>query len=448
MPKLSGRKKSLAPHIFPLLFLLAAVYLMWQYSFRTPFGEETCPPIPETYDIIVIGGGPEGILSALAAAGENTDVLYIDISKPEAGGKTVYLPVFWAAGTPAQEEREINYPPELMAREIYNRGGETGNYSQILSFCLASAEALNWLETLVGAAYPVPDPAKPGLHYDGELSPTAVFCSTEALLPQFVCKRSRSLQPLRLLEENGKVKGVVVKNERGNEEEVLSRAVILADGGYGSNPEMLQNIAGKKGVLARPEGGHEGEGLRLALAAGARTAALESVFLSPFLLSTGEKITLTEEEASDLLFFNKNGEVVEKEAGLEELLAANHGISFLVAGNNGTFPSGIPCARVEDLNLLSLVLKTEAETLAPAVEELQPPYRVAVVGLLALTPGGLAVDEKYCVKGEKETIKGLYAAGEITGGLHGGTAQPELFWAECIVSSYLAGKNAAAWARR
>ena len=97
---------------------------------------------------------------------------------------------------------------------------------------------------------------------------------------------------------------------------------------------------------------------------------------------------------------------------------------------------------------MSLVLKTKAETLAPAVEELQPPYRVAAVGLLALTPGGLAVDEKYCVRGEKEAIKGLYAAGEITGGLHGSTAQPELFWAECVVSSYLAGKNAAAWARR
>ena len=265
-------------------------------------------------------------------------MLYIDISKPEAGGKTVYLPV---SGQPVPEPGGAGL---IILRnlwpEIYNRGGETGNYSQILSFCLASAEALNWLETLVGAAYPVPDPAKPGLHYDGELSPTAVFCSTEALLPQFVCKRSRSLQPLRLLEENGKVKGVVVKNERGNEEEVLSRAVILADGGYGSNPEMLQNIAGKKGVLARPEGGHEGEGLRLALAAGARTAALESVFLSPFLLSTGEKITLTEEEASDKLF-NKTAKWWKKRPGWKSCWRQiRHLIS--VAGNNDTFPSRIP----------------------------------------------------------------------------------------------------------
>ena len=48
--------------------------------------------------------------------------------------------------------------------------------------------------------------------------------------------------------------------------------------------------------------------------------------------------------------------------------------------------------------------------------------------------------------GQQGALPGLYAAGELTEGLQGRQALPELFLTEAVVSAKIAGEQAAQWA--
>ena len=58
--------------------------------------------------------------------------------------------------------------------------------------------------------------------------------------------------------------------------------------------------------------------------------------------------------------------------------------------------------------------------------------------------GGLVIDKNAQVMGfDLKPVKGLYAAGEVTGGVHGGVRLGGDAMADCIVFGRIAGKNAA-----
>jgi len=60
------------------------------------------------------------------------------------------------------------------------------------------------------------------------------------------------------------------------------------------------------------------------------------------------------------------------------------------------------------------------------------------------TMGGLVINKNAQVIGfDMKTVKGLYAAGEVTGGVHGAVRLGGDAMADCIVFGRIAGKNAA-----
>jgi len=60
------------------------------------------------------------------------------------------------------------------------------------------------------------------------------------------------------------------------------------------------------------------------------------------------------------------------------------------------------------------------------------------------TMGGLVIDKNAQVVGfDLKPVKGLYAAGEVTGGVHGAVRLGGVAMADCLVFGRIAGKNAA-----
>jgi len=79
-----------------------------------------------------------------------------------------------------------------------------------------------------------------------------------------------------LRDADGRIAGVRTVDPQGNHAEIRARATLLASGGFEGNPEMMTNYLGAPAAHIRPvaRGGYynKGEGIRMALAAGAAPA--------------------------------------------------------------------------------------------------------------------------------------------------------------------------------
>lgn len=79
-----------------------------------------------------------------------------------------------------------------------------------------------------------------------------------------------------------------------------------------------------------------------------------------------------------------------------------------------------------------------------AISPTEPIYAAIVVPAIHYTMGGLKIDEATRVIDEHgKPIVGLFAAGEVTGGVHGSNRLAGNSLLECVVFGRIAGKSAA-----
>ena len=420
----------------------AAIFLLTQYSLRreTP----VYPRIPISVDVIVLGSGLTGAVAVQSAVQAGADVFYIDLSEPDAGGFPAFSPAYWASGTAAQEEAGIEYFPERMAVDIFERGREAGDFSLIMRFSEESASHLAWLEEVTASNFSVlvaPE-TNPGLHSpaSGNVE-TFVMRGLAEDISSIAAGYSRTMKPERLLLSGNRVIGLSVRNGNGATEEIFCQAVILADGGFASEPDMLEEFTGITDTVARPEGGHRGIGLQLAMDIGAETALLDRASVLPIFLPEGRQVpyeafpgaVLADIRGNAVTFSNTVADTV-REAG---------GRLFVIYGSENR-PDDRSFTAVESLSSLATGLGIDRMSAQELTVGLTAPYYVAVAAVTALMPGGLQVDEYFRVT----HIDGLYAAGEIAAGLHGERVNVSLVFAESIISARIAAREASNWARR
>ena len=119
-----------------LLFSLLVVLLIrFSFSPATP----TYPPLPVSVDIVVVGSGLVGELTALAAAQQAADVLYLDLQNTEQPLLPPYLPVFWLAEKSAPLRRRTCFAGNTALKST-DGGGEAATM-RTLNFCLQSVKA-------------------------------------------------------------------------------------------------------------------------------------------------------------------------------------------------------------------------------------------------------------------------------------------------------------------
>ncbi|MDW7652150.1 MAG: FAD-binding protein [Bacillota bacterium] len=444
MPK---RRTNSSWRVFYTAILLAAAgFLLAQYSLRreTP----VYPALPKSVDVIVLGSGLTGAAVVHAASQWGVDVFYIDLGEPDAGGFPAFSPAYWAAETQAQKDADIEYSAENMALDLYNQGGEAGNISLILRFSAESGSHLAWLEEVTDTEFTISEVPNdnPGLHSPaGAAAENVVMPALTADLTRLTTRYSQSVKPQRLLLDEDGIFGMTVQNESGEQEDIYTRSVVLADGGYASSPDMLAEYAGITDTVSRPEGGHNGLGLQLALEAGASTLHLNRASVMPVFLPEGRRIDET--TLTEAILLGAGGDPVLPADSLTETIRAAGGRLFILYGDNNA-PENSNFTRIDSLGALAAGLGIGREKAEEMTAGIDPPYHVAVAGLIALTPGGLVVDEQYRVMRQETPIPGLYAAGEITAGLHGQESIAALSFSEGVISGRIAGGEAAGWARR
>ena len=295
----------------------------------------------------------------------------------------------------------------------------------------------------------------------------------------------------KILMADGKAVGVEAEGAAGNSITVNAKAVILTTGGFGANSDKIAEY--------RPDlvdycttnaDGIQGQGLDMAVEVGAKTVDLDQIQIHPTVHvdEGGNAHLITEGLRGDgAILVNQNGErfydevstrdkVSAAEIAQQSETGADHvwlvmdqamaDASAVIQGyiNNGYTVSG------ESYEELAEAMGVDAALFASTMEgwnacveagedsqlsenqrtsfanplNTAPYYAITVTPGIHHTMGGLVIDSKAEVIGSDDAaIPGLFAAGEVTGGVHGANRLGGNAVADITVFGRVAGTSAA-----
>jgi len=198
-----------------------------------------------TTDIVIVGSGGAGLTAAIEATNSGVNVIVVE-KMAFMGGNTNYATGGMnAAGTKYQEALGIEDSPELFYQDTM-KGGHNKNDPELLKyFTEKSAETIYWLESLgadlsevgrsggqsVNRIHKGPGGMPIGTHLMDVFSNQVKELGIDVRL---------NTKAIEILAEGNKVTGIKVENKDGNTYNINAKAVILASGGFGANPELVE----------------------------------------------------------------------------------------------------------------------------------------------------------------------------------------------------------------
>lgn len=364
----------------------------------------------------------------------------------------------------------------------------TGNYELVRTLCENALPALEWLEgygmqvadeisTVLGALWPRTHGVNGGAAFIETLYKAAQQFGVQIML---------NTKGTELIAENGRVVGV--KAEQGGNTITLraKKGVVIATGGYGENPEMRAqyNTYWKEMPLTMPSTNSpyiNGDGILMAQAVGANLTGMGFIQLMPSSHPvTGSLFTGVWGSAETQVFVNKQGKRFVNEYAERDVLAGaaleqEDALFFIICdaqivGNRDIqqmLDNG-DVIKADTLEELAVKLGIDPATFVAEIEKYNSyvdqqydpdfgktnfgNYKVEVAPFYATprspavhhTMGGLEIDTlARVISVDGEPIPGLYAAGEVTGGIHAGNRLGGNALADVIVFGRIAGESAA-----
>jgi fumarate reductase flavoprotein subunit len=237
--------------------------------------------VPETFDVIIVGGGGSGLAAAVSAAENGAQVLVLE-KEPEPGGTTgLAVGSFTANRTPQQQQAGIVDRVDDHAEDagcFAPRKIEARNNEELRRWFLGhGADTLAWLQDM-GLSFQGPNPEPPNrvprMHnvipgaraYIATLQDRLQGCGGRLLCQAQAVALTRA--------DGGGVTGVIAEVGVQGERQVFSarRGVVLAAGDYTNSKELIGRHLGEtfravEGINQKSTGdGHllaEREGARL-----------------------------------------------------------------------------------------------------------------------------------------------------------------------------------------
>lgn len=446
-------------------------------------------------DVIVIGGGGAGLAAAVSAHQNGATVLVLE-KMPRVGGNTLIAGSAYNAVDPKrQKPLGVEDSIDLHYKHTYEGGDKLGNPVLIKKFVENAYPGIEWLEslgmefkddifTVLGALYPRSHkPVKPlgtgfiGTYEDYFSKNKGITVLTDSKVEDLII-------------ENGRVTGVKATGRKENIVAKAKNGVVIATGGYGANIDLCQQYNSKL-TNAIPTTNHPGATGEVMLMASekinANLVGLEYIQLLPMGdPSNGSLSGNIEGSVEDRIFVNKSGKrfvaederrdvmtnaLFEQEDSFMWTIVDSHTYPTEQDKNNFNESIGDLVKKgrafkgdtIEELatkiKLDPVVLKDTIEKFNIAVENKTdeferklfanklnkgPFYAGARVPTVHHTMGGIEINERTQVLNKNgEIIPGLFAAGEVTGGLHGSNRLGGNALAEITVFGKIAGEEAA-----
>ncbi len=392
-------------------------------------------------DILVIGGGSAGLHAAIEAKKHGVEVVLVYKS---GGNATIMAAGGFAGNFDFDEEIEKERINETFIKDIINSGRNINNKEIVKKLVESSSQEINELNKQGVKFYLEEDKELKLFHASGHTYPRTVRCLDGNTRQYYSILRELALQLGVIIMSDVNILDLVKKDEKvcgaigihKNSPIFFScTSVILATGGISANYNFSTH---RKGT--------QGNGLIMALKAGASLVDMEFIQFMPTVIAYPENLsglivtdTLRGEGA---ILLNKHMErfmerysPLKKDMETRDIIA--NSIFQEVYEGRGTNRNTVYLdARHIDRERIKESF-TNYELLMKA--GIDPKENLIEISPAAhYTCGGIKIDDNAYTG-----VEGLWAAGEVTGGLHGANRLGSVALTENIVFGKLAGKNAA-----
>lgn len=288
-----------------------------------------------TFDLAIVGGGTAGLAAAIEAAGRGLQVIVIEAQDRLGGTLHWAAGLLSAAGTNLQRERGISDSPDAHFADVMEISGHTADPLFVRKAVDLAAETVDWLLT---NSFDI-DPACPrnvqnhafysvDRTYWGRNKALSVL---EVLLRALETLGSRGpvvelgTRAKRLLKGSGGViSGVEVEGADGQRREILAGNVLVTTGGFAGNPQMFQELTGRRLYGPMPTGS-DGSGIQMLLEAGATWRK------SPYLMSSVGGIE--DEDGTGRVSFYERPQLIPQHRQPWEIYVSRNGRRFMREDN-------------------------------------------------------------------------------------------------------------------
>lgn len=453
-------------------------------------------PTEQTFDVVVVGSGGAGFSAAIEAKEAGKSVVLIE-KMPAVGGNTLIsgaemnVPNNWV-----QEKLGIKGDsPEKMAEDTIKGGDELGDPHMIQVMTENALDAATWLKDDIKVEFLDDQLFQFGGHsYKRALIPKGH--TGQEVITKFRAKADKLEIPIKLnttakelIQENNRITGVKAENKEGQMITYKAKnGVILTTGGFGSNVEMRKKYNEKmdESYMSTVTEGSTGDGIIMAEAVGADLTNMENIQTYPICNpKTGVISLLADTRFDGAILVNQEGkrfveELERRDVISNAILEQTGGYTYQLWNDDINKISGtmkVHEAEYEELLKQKMIVKADTleeaaaffdidiQNLKETVKKVNqyakdgkdeefnhrgelvslakgPYYIEKAVPSVHHTMGGLVINDKTEVLNKDgQPIPGLYAAGELTGVIHGSNRLGGNAITDIIVFGRIAGQE-------
>ena len=449
-----------------------------------------------TTDVVVVGGGGAGMTAAITIAESGKSVIIIEKSDILGGNTSRASSGMNACETHYEAEQGVEDSVELFIEDTMKSGKEINDPDLVRTLAENTSAAIDWLDE-ENAPLSGPLGTMGGLSAKRTHRPTDAEGNVTSVGNYLVSALGVRLDELgveiitgtavdKVIMEDGKACGVTGVGTYGENVTVHAGAVVIATGGFGGNMDRIVELRPDlEGYISTNVATATGDAIDFLGEIGADFVDLEQIQLHPTVIPTDGALVGEALRGDGAILVNREGVRFTNETGTRDAVSAAEvaqtgGNVWLIA-NQEMYEGSAVIKKLDKSGYL--VTGETLEELAAAMEFDQaatealletvetwsgyvasgvdadfsrdigtpltdlssgPYYAVNVGPGIHHCMGGVKINaEAQVISTDGNPIPGLYACGEVTGGIHGANRLGGNAVADIVVFGRIAGENAA-----
>ncbi len=439
-------------------------------------------------DVVVIGAGGAGMTTAITVQQLGKSVVVLE-KMPYVGGNTTKATGGMnAAETHYQAEQGIEDSVDQFVKDTMKGGYDINDPALVQKMAEESSAAIDWLDTI--------NAALPKVSFSGGATNARIHAPADGsgvgdyLVGAFDTKVKElgievmlNTKATKIIMENGVAVGVMAESDK-EIYTINAKAVVITTGGFGANLDMIAEYRPDLvGTVTTNAPGATGDGIVMAQEVGAAIVDIDKIQLHPTVEQSTSMLITESVRGDGAILVNQSGkrftnELLTRDVVSAAELAQEGHYAYIIfdqrlreeLGATEKYVKNGLTVEAETVGDLATKLNIDPATLEATLADWNaavaakkdeafgretgmdydlskaPYYAIKIAPGIHHTMGGIKINTAAeVVNTNGEVIPGLFAAGEVTGGVHGGNRLGGNAVADIVVYGRIAGANAVAY---